>query len=145
MCAMNTVKIISENIKKTTGCNKARADLMACFIVALIKARSVNLTQIATAMPGKAERDSKYRRLKRFFEKFEVPYRFVALLIAKMLPESDGKWEISMERTNGKLGEKNVNPLVLGVVRLGVAFPPLLDDVFQKGKFQHRRKNSFAR
>lgn len=97
---------------------------MASFIVALIKVRTVNLTEIATAMPGKAKQGSKYRRLKRFFEKFEVAYRFVALLIVKMLPESDDeKWEISMDRTNWKLGEKNINPLVMGIVRLGVAFP----------------------
>lgn len=120
---MNALENISAIIKEAVPCNKARADLVSCFIVSLIKVRTVNLVEIAAAMPGKAVHDSKYRRLKRFFEKFEIPYRFVAFLIVKMLPETDGKWDISMDRTNWKLGEKNINPLVLGIVRLGVAFP----------------------
>jgi hypothetical protein len=41
------------------GWNKARADLLSLFIVALIKVRSVNLTKIAVAMPGSAKTDSK--------------------------------------------------------------------------------------
>jgi len=52
------------------GWNKARATLLAYFIVALIKIRTVNLTKIAVAMPGKAKTASKYKRLQRFFAGF---------------------------------------------------------------------------
>ena len=45
--------------------------LLSFFIVALLKIRSVNLTKIAVAMPGRAKTDSKYKRLQRFFAKFE--------------------------------------------------------------------------
>lgn len=120
---MKMVESISGIFKKTMACNKARADMIALFIVSLIRVRTVNLTEIASAMPGKAKKDSKHRRLKRFFEKFEFCYRSVAVFVADRLPASEDKWEISMDRTNWKLGEKNINPLVMGIVRFGVAFP----------------------
>lgn len=120
---MEMIGNISKIIKKTVSCNKSRADLIASFIVSLIKVRTVNLTQIASGVPGKAKDDSKYRRLKRFFEKFEVCYRSIANLIVAMIDLPEGGWEISIDRTNWKLGEKNINPLVMGIVRSGIAFP----------------------
>jgi len=60
------------------GWNKARADLLSLFIVALIKIRSVNLTEIAGAMPGSAKTDSKYKRQQRFFAKFNFPMDDIA-------------------------------------------------------------------
>jgi hypothetical protein len=120
---VKTIENISEIFRKKLRCNKARADLIACFLVSLIKVRTVNLTEIASAMPGKVKQSSKYRRLKRFFEKFEFHYRRIAVSVAEMIPSNEKKWEISMDRTNWKLGEKNINPLVMGIVRFGVAFP----------------------
>ncbi len=38
-----------------------------------------------------------------------------------------------MDRTNWKLGKKNINPLVLGIVHLGVAFPILWTTFTKRG------------
>ena len=105
------------------GWNKARATLLSCFIVALLKVRTVCLTKIAVAMPGRAKTDSKYKRLQRFFSGFNFSMESIAKLIVRFLPICDEKWDLSMDRTNWKLGKKNINPLVLGIVYLGVAFP----------------------
>ncbi len=105
------------------GRNKAGATLLSCFIVALLKVRSVNLTKIAVAMPGKAKTDSKYKRLQRFFAGFNFCMDSIAKLIVRFLPIRDGKWDLSMDRSNWKLGKLNINPLVLGIVHLGYAFP----------------------
>lgn len=114
---------LTKILKPILKWNKARVDLISSFICALIMVRTVNLNEIASAMPGKAAQSSKYKRLKRFFAGFEVCYKSIAVLIVKMLPFSDGPWDISMDRTNWKLGKKNINPLVMGIVHLGVAFP----------------------
>ena len=120
---MEMIGNISKIIKKAVCCNKSRADLIASFIVSLIKVRTVNMIEIASGVPGKAKDDSKYRRLKRFFEKFEFCYRSVAKLVIAMVDLPENGWEISIDRTNWKLGKKNINPLVMGIVRFGVAFP----------------------
>jgi len=95
------------------------------FLIALIKVRSVNLTKIVVAMPGLAKIDSKYRRLRRFFADFNFSMDKIAKLIVYLLPINGEKWNLSMDRTNWKLGKQNINPLVLGIVHLCTAFPVL--------------------
>ncbi len=67
---MKQIAKLTKIFNSRLGWNKARATLLACFIVALIKTRTVNLTKIAVAMPGKAKTASKYKRLQRFFAGF---------------------------------------------------------------------------
>ncbi len=40
-----------------------------------------------------------------------------------MLPIVGEEWDVSMDRTNWKLGKQNINPLVMGLVFCGIAFP----------------------
>jgi len=61
--------------------NKARLTLLSQFILALIKTRSVNLTEIAVAFEGKAQVSSNYKRLQRFLRSFEINFDTVAKLI----------------------------------------------------------------
>ncbi len=119
---MKQIAKLTNIFKPILAWNKARVDLLSCFIVALIKVRTVNLTEIAVAMPGKAKSESKYRRLYRFFANFEFSMDAIAKLIVQFLPIRDEEWDLSMDRTNWKLGDLNINPLVLGIVHLGVAF-----------------------
>ncbi len=68
---MRLIAKLTKIFNSALGWNKARAALLSCFIVALLKVRTVNLAKIAVAMPGKAKQQSKYKRLQRFFAKFE--------------------------------------------------------------------------
>jgi len=120
---MNQIAKLTKIFKSELGWNKARATLLSFFIVALLKIRTVCLTKIAVAMPGKAKTDSKYKRLQRFFSGFNFSMDDIAKLIVRFLPIRDEQWDVSMDRTNWKSGKKNINPLVLGIVYLGVAFP----------------------
>ncbi len=116
---MNRITKLTKIFNSVLGWNKARAALLSCFIVASLKVRSVNLTKIAAAMPGKAETESKYKRLQRFFAGFNFSMEGVAKLIVRFLPISDEMWDLSLDRTNWKLGKLNINPLVLGIVYMG--------------------------
>ncbi len=120
VCRIAKLTIIFNSV---LGWNKARAALLSCFIVALLKVRTVCLSKIAVAMPGKAKVSSKYKRLQRFFANFEFSMEGIARLIVRFLPIRDEKWDLSMDRTNWKSGKQNINPLVLGIVHIGVAFP----------------------
>ena len=69
---------LTKIFNSTPGWNKARAALLSCFIVALLKVRTVCLTKIAVAMPGKAETSSKYKRQQRFFSGFNFSMEGIA-------------------------------------------------------------------
>lgn len=120
---MKVITKMTDIFKPVLGWNKARADLLSSFITALIMVRTVNLVETASVMPGKAIQNSKYRRLKRFFADFEICCRSIAILTVRMLPITDQSWDIAMDRSNWKLGKKNINPLVMGIVFLNVVFP----------------------
>ena len=119
---MNQIAKLTEIFNSRLGWNKARADLLSLFIVALLKVRTVSLTKIAVAMPGKAWTDSKYKRLQRFFAGFDMCMESIAKLIVRFLLIRDEKQDLSMDRTNWKSGKLNINPLVLGIVHMGCAF-----------------------
>ena len=92
------------------------------FITALVKVRSANLTEIATAFTGKAKTASKYKRIQRFFSSFEIDFSQMSKLIVQFLPDTES-WILSMDRTNWKLGKLNINILVVGIVYKAIAFP----------------------
>ena len=69
------------------GWNLARTKCLAGLIIALIKVRTVNFAQLATALPGGALKDSKYKHIQRLFRTFPLDFSTVARFIASQLPE----------------------------------------------------------
>jgi len=103
--------------------NRARINFLSNFLVALVKVRTVNLVEIATAFSGRAKKDSKYRRIKRFFQSFEIDAFTIACLVTQLLPIQEATWVLVMDRTNWKLGKETINVLMLGIAQQGIAFP----------------------
>ena len=95
--------------------NRARINFLSNFIVALLKVKTANLVEIATAFSGKAKKDSKYRRIKRFFQSFQIDAFTIACLITSLLPVGEARWVLVMDRTNWNLGKETINVLMLGV------------------------------
>jgi Transposase DDE domain len=102
----------------------ARITFVAQFLVALIRVRTVNLTEIATAFCGDAKIESHYRRIQRFFKEFSLSRSQVAAVILRLLPLGE-KWILCLDRTNWQFGVMNINILVLAVAYHGVAIPLL--------------------
>jgi len=65
--------------------NLARIKLIAGFPIAILQVRTVNLDELATAFPGKAKKESNYKRIQRFLRFFELSYALVADLVIKLL------------------------------------------------------------
>ena len=104
--------------------NKARVKLIALFIIALNQVRTVGFEKLAIAFEHRAKKDSSLRRIQRFIANFDLQYDLVAKLVFTLLP-TEPPYRLSMDRTNWKLGSKNINILVLAVTYKGVAFPIL--------------------
>ena len=87
----------------------------------LFKVKTVHLTQLATAFPGRAEVDAHYRRLQRFFQYVAIKPAVIAHLVVSFLPYTT--YPLALDRTTGMLGCFPMNFLVLSVVHQGIAFP----------------------
>lgn len=102
----------------------ARLMFLAQFLIALLRVRSVNLTELSTAFVGTAQQDSNYKRLQRFLREYRLDYRAFAHSIAAWL-KLDGVWTLTLDRTTWEFGRVIHNVLMLGVACDGVAIPLL--------------------
>ncbi len=102
----------------------ARLAFLSCFLVALFRAKTINLAELATVFPSQAQPSSSYKRLQRFFRTFDVEPEVMAPLVVALLaiPEP---WTLSLDRTNWSFGVVHFNILMLAVVHEGTAFPLL--------------------
>jgi len=121
---MEDIEELQKIFEKYYHWHPSRVSLLGNFISSLIRSRSVNLQKVAENIKGEAKTESNYRRIQRLFEKQEIDYKVTAQLLSTVLP-SDEKWVLTMDRTNWKLGQSNVNLLVLGVSYKGMAIPLL--------------------
>jgi len=128
---MKKVNKVEENriklelkIKEVTGWHKARVHVIVALIMAIIQERSVNLKRLASYLNSKLEDKANYRRVTRFFQKFEFDRRMFTKLLASFLPKNE-KWTLIMDRTNWKFGKTHINILVLAVKYKGIAVPIL--------------------
>jgi hypothetical protein len=110
----------------------------------IIRSRSVNMQKVAESIEGDASIESNYRRIQRLFQLQVFDYDMTARLLSTVLPD-DEQWVLCMDRTNWKLGQSNVNILVLGVTYDGMAIPLLwkfLTKEDEDGKSIGKRGNS---
>jgi hypothetical protein len=95
--------------------SKSRLLTLAVLIMGLAQSRTVNLTHLASHLPGSACQASAYRRLQRFFQFVRLDADRMALMVVHML-NLDRRKCLALDRTNWKIGSKDVNILVLAIV-----------------------------
>jgi hypothetical protein len=102
----------------------ARISFLSLFLLALLKVKTVNLSDLCLGFGGKASPQSSYKRLQRFFREFDLDYSQLTTLVVSWLQIPSG-WVLSLDRTTWKFGTHWYNILALGIVHEGVAFPVL--------------------
>lgn len=112
--------------------NKARLTLLSMFILSLLKVKTVNLVEVAKGMAGPVQKDSKYRRIQRFFSEVHLNMRDVTQLILFLLPQKTD-FMMSMDRTQWQLGRFTINILMVSIVYRGVAIPVVWTLLPKKG------------
>ena len=129
MFELNTLRA---KLQPHLGWHGARTLFVAAFIIALFRARTVNLSELAVAFPGRAKPESHYKRQQRFFRAFELDYGMLAKLVVAWMsiPEP---WVLAVDRTQWDVGTTTVNILTLGVVHEGIAFPLVWTMLDKKG------------
>ena len=94
--------------------NLARIKLQAFVLHAMCVVQTVSLHKIAAAMPTALNLD------------------LIAKVFFALLPVKKGL-VLSMDRTNWKFGEANINILMLGITYKGIAYPLLFSMLDKRG------------
>ena len=119
---MKEINLLIKYLKPHLNWNQARIIFLAQFLIALIKAGSVNLSRIAPKFIGSADSSSHYKRLQRFFRSYEFDHEDILYLVLTIL-RIPTPWVLCLDRTNWKFGSININILVLAIAHEGVAIP----------------------
>lgn len=122
--------ILQEHFGKNI--NLARIKFIALFLCGLCKAQTVNYEKIASVFAPNVDRASSLRRIQRFMAGYDLCSTMIAKLIVALLP-TNPPFTLSMDRTNWKFGEVNINILVLAVCYEGMAFPVLYTMLDKRG------------
>lgn len=94
---------------------KSRLLTLAVLIAGLVQSRTVNLSHLAVHMSGPARYASKYRRLQRFFQFVRLDQAVTARLVVCLLNLERPKI-LALDRTNWKIGSRDINILMLAIV-----------------------------
>jgi len=118
---MEDVSSLAKELKAHLPWHQARVIFLAQFILGLMRGRSCNLYRVAEEFQSKAQAESSYRRIKRFFAGYTYCYEQLGMLILHWLNLSS--YTLCMDRTNWKFGCKHINYLVVSIAWQGASIP----------------------
>jgi len=104
--------------------SNSRLETLAVVIVGLVCARTVNLSHVASQFSGPALIASNYRRLQRFFQFVRLDEDWLARALIRLLKLRQ-PFTLCLDRTNWKVGVRDINLLVLCVSARRVRIPIL--------------------
>ena len=123
---------LKQALQPHLGWHGARLSFLSLFLLARLKVKTVNLSELALGFEGTAQAASKYKRLQRFFRGFELDYSVIAKLVISWMAIPQ-PWVLNIDRTTWEFGSHCYNILSVGVVHEGVAFPLLWWMLDKKG------------
>lgn len=112
--------------------NLARIKAMSMMICALCKVQRIACTKLAAAFDNEAEACSSLRRIQRLIAECVINTDLIAKLILKLIPVR-GPYSLSMDRSNWKFSDTNINILPLGIIHEGMTFPIVFKMMDKRG------------
>lgn len=122
---------LATTLSRAIDLSNDRRQTLVVLIQGLISARTVNLSHLAGAFCGPAKLASNYRRLQRFFQYVQLDGDWLAKTLVALLGLVP-PYRLCLDRTNWKVGTKDVNLLVLCIVTRRARIP-MLWDVLDRG------------
>jgi len=107
-----TIAALSENLSPHVDLSNSRRETLSLLTLAMLSARTTNLSVLACERSASASTASTYRRLQRFFQHADPGEDWAAPVVAA-LAELKGPVTLILDRTNWKAGRKEINLLVL--------------------------------
>ena len=119
--------------------NLARIKALSMMVCALCKVQRVTYTKLAAAFDSNAASGSSLRRIQRLIAQCEISTDFIAKLILKLIPVA-GPYNLTMDRTNWKFSDTNINILTFGIIYDGMAFPIVFKMMDKRGNSNTRER-----
>jgi hypothetical protein len=82
---MNQVTLLRKALRPHLAWHGARLSFLAAFLIALLRVKTINFTELATAFSGQAQTDLHYQRIQRFFRDYELDYAEVAQAVVNLM------------------------------------------------------------
>jgi len=95
--------------------------------------QTMGFEKLANAIDAGAKKESSLRRIQRFILGYAMGSDLVAKLVCFQPTAPKGGIRLSIDRTNWKFGQLDINIFMLGVVYQGVAFPLLFTMLPKRG------------
>ena len=92
--------------------SKPRLGCFVSLLLALLQVKQMNLTLLVLAINDTTQLESRYRRLQRFFQFTRFDYDAIARMIMQMFGFNEQLFYLTLDRTNRKWGQKNLNILM---------------------------------
>lgn len=136
---MKHINKIKKILQHHFECDKRRLTFMATFVVSMIRARTVTLSNLSVIFNPRVKSESNYRRIQRFFENYVMDYFQVARLVIASLPHVN--FILTLDRTNWQFGKKDINILMLAVVYKDMSIPLCWELLNKRGNssFEERK------
>jgi hypothetical protein len=110
------ITAFARHVSPLVGLSKSRLETLAMLTLGMISARTVNLAHLAPERGAAGVKlASTYRRLQRFFQHVRLPQDWVAQAVAG-LAGGPQRRVLVLDRTNWKVGTRDINLLVLAAV-----------------------------
>ena len=122
--------ILHEHFGKSM--NLARIKTLSMMVCALCKVQRVTCTKLAAAFDSEAAAGSSLRRIQRLIAECEIRTDLIAKLILKLIPVR-APYNLTLDRTNWKFSDTNINILTLGIIYDGMAFPIVFKMMDKRG------------
>jgi hypothetical protein len=110
-----TVAALAERVSSHVSLGNARRETLSLLVLGLLSARTTNLSVLACERDAPATTASTYRRLQRFFQHAEPGADWAAPVVAGLAGLGPGPHRLILDRTNWKIGRREVNLLMLAV------------------------------
>lgn len=140
------IAALQEILRPHLGLSQDRVETLALMVIAMVSARTVNLSHLAAERPGPVQVGSTYRRLQRFFQHVRLGPDWAVPLVAELTGlRASRRWDLTLDRTQWQVGGHEVNFLVLAAVTRRFRLPLMWTMVRSRGNASTRQRIALMR
>ena len=130
---MEHISELTSILKVYIKWHKSHLTCLVMMVYGFIMTKSVNLAEIAGAMPGDILFKSKYKRVQRFVANFQFDITAIVKIVFAIFPLAKKNITLAMDRTEWDLGKTRINILFLAIVYKETALPIIWKVLGKKG------------
>lgn len=103
--------------------DKRRRYFIVKLLIGVLKMCTVSYSKLSKVVNPKRKKESNYKRIQRFFKIFRFSMKLYSQYVFHFIAGESGQIVLSIDRTNWKFGEQNINILMIGICYNGIAIP----------------------